>query len=76
MKAILAMRLLVASGMPASRPKPLTMLSTPGAAGRRSAGQHQDGDRGGFGGLEHDAVAGADGGASFQAAIRIGKFQG
>ena len=36
-KAILAMRLLEASGLPASRPKPLTMLSTPGAAGRRSA---------------------------------------
>jgi hypothetical protein len=34
-KAILAMRLLVASGMPASRPKPLTTLSTPG--GSRSA---------------------------------------
>ena len=34
-KAILAMRGLEASGLPASRPKPLTMLSTPG--GSRSA---------------------------------------
>ena len=34
-KAILAMRLLEASGLPASRPKPVTTLSTPG--GRMSA---------------------------------------
>ena len=60
-KAILAMRLLCASGLPASTPKPLTTLSTPG--GSRSAIssiEHQDAERGLLGGLQHHAVAGGE----------------
>ena len=76
-KAILAMRGEDASGLPASRPKPLTMLSTPGgsrspirpahtmiAAGVCSAG---------FSTTQFPA---ASAGASFQHAISSGKFHG
>ena len=76
-KAILAMRSDCASGFPASSPKPLTILSTP--AGRRSA----------ISSAQTIMVAGvcsagfittqlpaASAGASFQAAISSGKFQG
>ena len=76
-KAILAMRLLEASGLPASRPKPLTTLSTP--LGRRSpissistmieAGVCSAG-------LRTTQLPAASAGASFQTAIRIGKFHG
>ncbi len=76
-KAILAMRLLVARAWPASSPKPLTMLITP--AGSRSpissmtlrieAGVCSAG-------LSTTQLPAASAGASFQAAIRIGKFQG
>ncbi len=58
-KAILAMRLLEASGLPASRPKPLTTLSD--ALRQEIADQlhqHHDRGRGLLGGLEDDAVAG------------------
>jgi hypothetical protein len=58
-KAILLMRLLVASGLPASMPKPLTMFRMPG--GQQvfdQFDQHQKADRSLFGRLHHDAVAG------------------
>ncbi len=60
-KAILAMRGLDASGLPASPPEPLTMLSTPG--GQQVAdqlGQHQDRPRRRLSRLEHHAVAGGE----------------
>ena len=76
-KAILAMRGLDASGLPASRPKPLTMLSTPGgsrspissASTRIEAGVCSAG-------LSTTQLPAASAGASFQAAIRSGKFHG
>ncbi len=76
-KAILAMRFEEASAWPASRPYPLTMFSTPGGRmspmmsistmmpiGVCSAG------------LSTMQLPAAKAGAIFQAAIRIGKFQG
>ena len=75
--AILRMRLLDASGLPASTPKPLTMLSTPGGSrSPMSSIEHVDRRRGLLGGLEHDALPAASAGASFQIAMRIGKFHG
>ena len=75
--AILAMRLLDASGLPASRPKPFTTLRTP--LGNRSpissirtmieAGVCSAG-------LRTTQLPAASAGESFQTAIRIGKFQG
>ena len=62
-KAILRIRLLLASGLPASTPKPLTTLSTP--ARQQVADQlHQleDRPRSLLGGLEHHGVAGREGG--------------
>ena len=62
-KAILAMRGLEdASGLPASTPKPLTTLSTPG--GQQVTDELddlEDRPRRLLGGLEHDAVAGGEG---------------
>jgi hypothetical protein len=76
-KAILAMRLLVASGVPASLPKPLTMFSTPG--GSRSAISSAS-TRMLIGvlsaGLSTTQLPAPRAGASFQAAIRMGKFHG
>ena len=76
-KATLATRLLEARGLPASRPKPLTTLTTP--FGKRSpissistmidAGVCSAG-------LRTTQFPAASAGASFQTAIRIGKFQG
>ena len=76
-KAILAMRFEEASGLPASRPKPLTTLRTP--FGNRSpmisirtmieAGVCSAG-------LRTMQFPAASAGAIFQTAIRIGKFQG
>ena len=76
-KAILAIRLLDASGLPASNPNPLTTFSTP--AGSRSpirliryridAGVCSAG-------LSTTALPAASAGASFHVAIRIGKFHG
>ena len=76
-KAILAMRLLDASGLPASRPKPLTTFSTP--FGKRSpissmrimieAGVCSAG-------LRTTQLPAASAGESFQTAISSGKFQG
>ena len=76
-KAILAMRELEARGLPASRPKPLTILSTPGgsrspmssASTRMLAGVCSAG-------FSTTQLPAASAGASFQTAIRIGKFQG
>ena len=60
-KAILAMRLLCASGLPASTPKPLTTLMTPGRHDvAEQFHQHQDRERRLFGRLEHDAIAGRE----------------
>ena len=76
-KAILAMRLFCASGLPASTPKPLTTLSTPGGSmsaissistrmliGVCSAG------------FSTTQLPAASAGASFHAAISSGKFHG
>ena len=60
-KATLAMRLFCASGLPASTPKPLTTLSTPG--GRRSPMMSIStmiAHRRLLGRLQHDAVAGGE----------------
>ncbi len=75
--AILRMRGLEASGLPASAPKPLTMFTTP--SGSRSpissmstrmlAGVCSAG-------FSTTALPAASAGASFHTAIRIGKFQG
>ena len=75
--ATLATRGLWASGLPASTPKPLTMLSTPG--GRRppmSSAQSRIDAGVCSAGLSTTALPAASAGASFHAAIRIGKFQG
>ena len=76
-KAILAMRLFCASGLPASTPKPLTTLMTPG--GRMSAISSIT-TRMPSGvcsaGLRTTQLPAASAGASFHVAIRIGKFQG
>ena len=76
-KATLATRLLEASGLPASRPKPFTTLTTP--FGNRSpiscirtmieAGVCSAG-------FITTQFPAASAGASFHTAIRIGKFQG
>ena len=63
--------------MPASVPKPCTMLSTP-AGSRSPISDQQHVDRRGrlLGRLEDTALPAASAGASFQMAISIGKFQG
>ena len=76
-KAILAMRFEVASGLPASAPKPLTMLSTPGG---QQVGDQLDQMQIDAGvcsaGLRTTQLPAASAGASFHIAIRIGKFHG
>ena len=76
-KAIFAIRLFDASGFPASTPKPLMMLSTPG--GSKSAISSAT-TRMLIGvcsaGLSTTQLPAASAGESFQAAIRTGKFQG
>ena len=76
-KAILAMRLEEASGLPASRPKPLTTLSTPG--GSRSP-MTSISTRMEIGvcsaGFSTTQLPAAIAGASFHTAISSGKFQG
>ena len=60
-KAILAMRGEEASGLPHSRPKPLTMLRVPGGSrSAMSSSDHEDRGRGLLGGLEHHAIAGGE----------------
>jgi hypothetical protein len=75
--ATLAMRLFWASGLPASTPKPLTTLSTPG--GRRSPMMSISTmiDIGVCSaGLSTMQLPAASAGASFHVAMRIGKFHG
>ena len=76
-KAILAMRGVEASGLPASSPKPLTMLRTPG--GSRSATRSiQTRIEAGVcsAGFSTTQLPAASAGASFQQAISSGKFHG
>ena len=76
-KAIFAMRGLLARGLPASTPKPLTTLSTP--SGRRSPTSSTSLriDHGVCSaGLSTTQLPAAMAGASFQTAMRMGKFQG
>ena len=76
-KAIFWMRGLLARGLPASTPKPLTTLSTPG--GKRSAISSRS-TRMAAGvcsaGLSTTQLPAAKAGATFQAAMSRGKFQG
>ena len=75
--AILRMRLLDASGLPASTPNPLTMLSTPGGS-RSATSSFSTWIEAGVcsAGLRTTALPAAIAGASFQIAMRIGKFHG
>ena len=63
-KEILARRRSSTSAAPASAPKPVTTLMTPGGkpASSASVGQPQDGGRGVFGRFDDDGVAGGEGG--------------
>src|ERR1700739_3244840 len=75
--AILAIRLLDASGLPASAPNPLTTLTTPGGSRSPISDIRYSTDAGvGSAGLSTAALPAASAGASFQVAIRIGKFHG
>ncbi|MCY1493553.1 hypothetical protein D9M68_273900 [compost metagenome] len=76
-KAILAMRLLVASASPASLPKPWTILSTPGGS-RSPITSISTAMPSGVcsAGLSTTQLPAASAGASFQAAISSGKFHG
>ncbi|MNN80136.1 hypothetical protein D3C81_1968410 [compost metagenome] len=76
-KAILAIRLLVARASPASRPKPWTMFSTPGGSRSPISSTSTVMPSGVCSaGLSTTQLPAARAGASFHAAIRIGKFQG
>ena len=75
--AILAIRLLDASGLPASAPNPLTTLTTPGGSRSPISDIKYSTDAGVCSaGLSTAALPAASAGASFQVAIRIGKFHG
>ena len=76
-KAIFAMRLFDASGLPASSPKPLTTFSTPGGS-RSSINSISTSSEAGVcsAGLSTTQLPAASAGASFHVAIRIGKFHG
>ncbi len=76
-KAILATRELEASGLPASRPNPLTILRTPGGS-RSPTSSAQTRMLAGVcsAGFSTTQFPAAIAGASFQVAIRIGKFHG
>ena len=76
-KAILEIRLDEASGLPASTPKPLTTLSTPAGSRSPMSSISLRIDQGVCSaGLSTTALPAASAGASFQTAIRIGKFHG
>jgi hypothetical protein len=76
-KAILAMRGLEASGLPASTPKPLTTLSTPGGSRSPTSSTTLRIDHGVCSaGLSTTQLPAARAGASFHTAMRIGKFHG
>ena len=75
--AIFAIRLLVASAMPISAPGPLTMLSTPGGTISSISSASFRIDHGvGLAGLITVQLPAARAGASFHAAISIGKLNG
>jgi hypothetical protein len=75
--AILAIRLDDASGLPASTPKPLTMFTTPGGSRSAMSSMTLSSDHGVCSaGLITTQLPAARAGASFQVAIRIGKFHG
>ena len=76
-KAILAIRGEDASGLPASSPKPLTTLSTPGGS-RSAIRSTRTRIEAGVcsAGFSTTQLPAASAGASFQTAIRIGKFHG
>ena len=76
-KAILAMRLLEASGLPASRPNPFTTFRTPsGSRSPMRSISHMIEAGVCSAGLSTMALPAARAGAIFHTAIRIGKFQG
>jgi hypothetical protein len=75
--ATLATRGLLASGLPASTPKPLTMLSTPGGSRSPSSSANRRIVTGVCSaGLRTTQLPAASAGASFHAAISSGKFHG
>ncbi len=76
-KAILAIRLLVASALPISAPGPLTTLITPSGRISSSSSISLRIDHGvGLAGFSTTALPAASAGASFQAAISSGKLNG
>jgi hypothetical protein len=76
-KAILAMRGLCASGLPASAPKPLTTFTTPGGISSPISSINTMIEAGVCSaGLRTTQFPAARAGANFQAAINRGKFQG
>ena len=76
-KAIFAIRLLVASALPISPPGPLTTLITPGGTISSSSSISLRIDHGvGLAGLTTVQFPAASAGAIFHAAIRIGKLNG
>ncbi len=77
MKAILRIRLDDASGLPASAPKPFTTFSTPGGSRSPISSINSMIEAGVCSaGFSTTALPAARAGASFQVAIRMGKFQG
>ena len=76
-KAILAIRVLVASASPASLPKPFTTFSTPPGSKSPIISINTNIDAGVCSaGLSTTQLPAASAGASFHAAIKIGKFHG
>ena len=76
-KATFATRSLLASGLPASTPKPLTMLSTPSGSRSPTSCANSRIDTGVCSaGLSTTQLPAASAGASFQVAISSGKFHG
>ena len=76
-KATLATRLLEASGLPASTPKPLTTFSTPGGSRSPISSSATRIDSGVCSaGFSTTQLPAASAGASFQVAISSGKFHG
>src|SRR6188508_569190 len=76
-KATLLMRLLEASAIPTSAPGPLTMLMTPAGTMPSMTSANLRIDQGvGLAGFRTATLPPARAGASFQAAIRIGKLNG
>jgi len=71
------MRGLDASGLPASTPNPLTMLTTPGGSRSPMSSMSLRIDQGVCSaGLSTIVLPAASAGASFHTAMRIGKFHG